>query len=910
MIYLIKSDVFEKVGTNNRLIPKQEMNRRDKVKKQSYYLKLYVNNELMASTPKTEIDWPYFEVNFNELFQVFIFTKPYSIAVEVCQGGLFGSTIDRIEISIPGEHSNSLTSASTIIRTVHYDRKKIRKLPKKKAKTPAKPKATSVPNVETPGFIPADDQQSDLVKQADGSKPIVSPDVKPDTKEDNINTELIDAETEDSEQQIIEVLESGRISLEVGWKGFGPKLPPLNTGGFGIFRQRKQENQGYQALGQTEDDLMKEEILIDVNDPRNNDFVEKVREIRNNELRSLLINDMKVPLHDVKSLRHEMLEANKNDYDQNKKIIPLLEKEVTMDRYVQRKLKKYYDTKSSWINENREMDGLDRIDLTNTTKVGGFPYSHDTMKRISNTKQILIKRQNEMKQRTNPDTQDVSTLSSVIEEFRFGDEENNLMAKILKIFEPRRKLRPQVQKPKKKSPGEESKCIISVQAIKGKNIPAREKNLNNPSPEGENALIVDDAFDFPSTYVQMAIVDPELEREKMLNELHVPELKVVGETFDGTEPEWNQNLQLTYESYKGKFNIKELVDNRGSVFISVFDNVGVMENNRINPGVVTVEVEKRFLGSVKIPLSALFLNAKMDSMFKLNRPIFLSGYKSADNDIAEEFLGDFIDPSMPSYLMLSLGCEPHFSLPETNNTNYVAGFESVQLLLACKTFLETIYKTKENKGRNIKLWGSNIVGQSVFLPRYLASIEPPKDFFTTDPHLNGSVIDSLAPEGTGKKAIDETLYQKCARFVSLIPVKGESNVFKDMPDIFMTSQEFLDIQAGDFEEHAIMLCNFFLYIDKHMKHAKTIQTMVVQGRGVPEGKTFYVLRRDTELDMDELWNPVTGEVFRMDHKKHFSKFLCFKINSGETTESSGKYLLTRHVLYLSPQIRGCSAYPR
>jgi coiled-coil and C2 domain-containing protein 2A len=34
-----------------------------------------------------------------------------------------------------------------------------------------------------------------------------------------------------------------------------------------------------------------------------------------------------------------------------------------------------------------------------------------------------------------------------------------------------------------------------------------------------------------------------------------------------------------------------------------------------------------------------------------------------------------------------------------------------------------------------------------------------------------------------------------------------------MPDLFCNSQEFLDLGAGDFEEHAILLCNYFNYID-------------------------------------------------------------------------------------------------
>ena len=54
---------------------------------------------------------------------------------------------------------------------------------------------------------------------------------------------------------------------------------------------------------------------------------------------------------------------------------------------------------------------------------------------------------------------------------------------------------------------------------------------------------------------------------------------------------------------------------------------------------------------------------------------------------------------------------------------------------------------------------------------------------------------------------------KAARFVSLIPWKNDLADFANLPDIWMTSQQFLDMRGGDDEEHAILLANFFNYID-------------------------------------------------------------------------------------------------
>jgi coiled-coil and C2 domain-containing protein 2A len=65
-----------------------------------------------------------------------------------------------------------------------------------------------------------------------------------------------------------------------------------------------------------------------------------------------------------------------------------------------------------------------------------------------------------------------------------------------------------------------------------------------------------------------------------------------------------------------------------------------------------------------------------------------------------------------------------------------------------------------------------------------------------------------------------------------------------LPDLWCTSQEFLDLGAGDVEEHAILLCNYFNYIDRFEKRDDKFQSYVVLGIGYPEGRTAYVLRRD------------------------------------------------------------------
>ena len=64
---------------------------------------------------------------------------------------------------------------------------------------------------------------------------------------------------------------------------------------------------------------------------------------------------------------------------------------------------------------------------------------------------------------------------------------------------------------------------------------------------------------------------------------------------------------------------------------------------------------------------------------------------------------------------------------------------------------------------------------------------------------------------------DEYAIEKCARFVSLIPFADDSSLFEGLPDMTCTAQQFLDLGAGDSEEHAMLLCNYFNWIDRELR---------------------------------------------------------------------------------------------
>lgn len=95
--------------------------------------------------------------------------------------------------------------------------------------------------------------------------------------------------------------------------------------------------------------------------------------------------------------------------------------------------------------------------------------------------------------------------------------------------------------------------------------------------------------------------------------------------------------------------------------------------------------------------------------------------------------------------------------------------------------------------------------------------------------------------------------RRLLRFVSHIPFIDDAALGGHL-DVWNTTASFLDLLAGDAEEHALLLCNLFLALGKN--------AYVLLGAEVPEGETAYVLTRDTGTV--RLWNAHSGRVYSRD----------------------------------------------
>jgi coiled-coil and C2 domain-containing protein 2A len=315
--------------------------------------------------------------------------------------------------------------------------------------------------------------------------------------------------------------------------------------------------------------------------------------------------------------------------------------------------------------------------------------------------------------------------------------------------------------------------------------------------------------------------------------------------------------------------------------------------------------ERKYLGSFNIPFVTVFQNASiLDTICKVDIPKAVFGYYSDttsifnvetdegdDNNIVrrsgslqrntsinnmsglgviphfaqrEEVpnydIKPIINPFVNSYISLYITLDPIPSFSINDETDYVPGFEDNSFLINATKWLNVLKDSAKFKNRTVRLFAENFDGFSVFMPRYLKP-------------------DGQKPHSQIFNENDDNAIEKASRYVALIPFIEENQTWdyaEEMPDCWTTDNQFLALGFGDYEEHAVLLCNYFNYIDQ--KQQTGCVSYLCLGDAHPEGSTVYVIRLTEDFKEVEFWNAKTGDCFYFEKTLVDTKFLCFTMS--------------------------------
>jgi hypothetical protein len=356
------------------------------------------------------------------------------------------------------------------------------------------------------------------------------------------------------------------------------------------------------------------------------------------------------------------------------------------------------------------------------------------------------------------------------------------MAWLNKLFEKRRDLRP--KRDVHKAVSAPKSCNIVIQVVKGQNMPVRK--VDGTTGGSQTTARKNQAGNVSSMPLEQQ------ENVRTFVEISLQDTCKRTTCSRGTNPRWDQLISLQFRPPAQSFSPAHLSTCTDMISFNVFDEITT--SNEIDPRLTRTRVhhsEQRWLGSFSIPFTTIYNNGKIDGAFSINVPPHLLGYEQPHSE-REAFL--FIYATMDPVL----ATPP----PKPDRFHHMNPFYA----RAIQWCAELKAKSPMMAKRSFLAVAGDISSNPQFICRYITAERPP------DKYQHPNIF---------------------TRFVSIIPFQEDAQAsLGTVKDIWCTSKDFLALQGGDWEEHAILLNNYFTWYDTNMADVGSRhQNYVVLGQG-------------------------------------------------------------------------------